>query len=193
MSDCRVANIVRLSRVKDLEPLDCQILASTTSLIVASELSDSLDLDGLCLIPTNTVRSFDRNFDRVHFYNEAVGEVQLPAATIELQAMLGPDLLGALGVLSELGLTVAVHLECDDPEVCFVGSIDGLVADQFLLHQISSWADPLDEPMRVEVGKITKLEIATRYLNAISRALRSKKHRNKEDRNKGTNKGDGSL
>lgn len=171
MTDSQDANIVRLSRVNGLEPLECQVLASTTDLIVASELSSSLDLDGLCLIPTNTVRSFDRSFDRVHFYNAAVGEVQLPAATTRLQEMLGSNMFSALGVLAEFGLTVAIHHELDDPEVCFVGTIDGLVADHFLLSQISSNGDKLDEPLHVDLAKITKVEIATRYLNAIGRAM----------------------
>jgi hypothetical protein len=175
MSEPAVANIVRLSRVQGLEPLDCQILASTTAMIVASELSNSLDLDGLCLIPTNTVRSFDRDFDRVHFYNAAVGDASLSDATIGIQKMLGSDLFNALGALATHGLTIAVHLEFDDPEVCFVGTIDGLVSDHFLLHKISSCGEELEEPLQIELAEITKIEIATRYLNAIGRALQNKK------------------
>lgn len=171
MSESDVANIVRLSRVKDLEPIDCQILASTTELIVASELSSSLDLDGLCLIPTNTVRSFDRDFDHVHFYNAAVGDLPLAAETVRLRELLSSDLFGDLGVIAGLRLPIAVHLEFDDPEVCYVGTIEDLAGDGFRLRQVSSWGDVLDEPMSVAFSKVTKIEIFTRYLAAIARAL----------------------
>ena len=170
MADPEIANIVRLSRIEELVPLDCQILSSTTDLIVASELSSSLDLDGLCLIPTSTVRSFDRDFDRVHFYNAAVGNFQLTADAVRLRELLNLNLIGDLGVIAKLRLAIAVHLELDDPEVCYVGTVENLAGDQFLLRQVSSWGLVLDEPMKIALSEITKIEIATRYLAAITRA-----------------------
>jgi hypothetical protein len=50
-------DIVRLLRTGRLEPLDCHIHLSTESVVIASGLASSLDLDGLCLLPTSTVRT----------------------------------------------------------------------------------------------------------------------------------------
>jgi hypothetical protein len=184
VSDGVPSNIARLSRMRGLEPLDCQVLLSTDDLIVASELSNSLDLDGLCLVPTKTVMSFDRDFERVQFYNAAVGFVELAGNTSHLLKVLEGRLYVDLNTLAKLGVTVSVYLGFDDPDVCFVGVISSLTLENIELLQVSSMGEELEVPMIIPLHKITKVEVGTRYLLAVGRAKQNLKR---------GNKGDGSL
>jgi hypothetical protein len=65
-------DLVRMQRIDDLQALICRVHMSTNECVIASELSDSLDLDGLCIVPTKLIRCFDRAFERAEFYNAAL-------------------------------------------------------------------------------------------------------------------------
>jgi hypothetical protein len=171
MSNPLSANVVRLHRIKGLEPIDCQIHRSTQNAIIASELSDSLDLDGLCLIPTKTIKSFDRDYARFDFYNAAVGTLVLTEETSSFLGQLTGDLSSDIEVLSKSGAFVAFHMEFDDADVCFIGKPMLLINDLVSLARVDSHGMWIEEPLEVSVKSITKIEVATRYLLAIARAV----------------------
>jgi hypothetical protein len=157
MNQSAPADLVRMQRMDDLEALVCRVHLSTDECVVASELSDSLDLDGLCIIPTKTVRCFDRAFERVDFYKaalEAWPEVSPHAARL---GDISCSLIQDLSLLAQRGDTVAIHMELDDPDICHVGTIQGVTETEFVLNRISSRGRSIDEPLHVALDSITKI------------------------------------
>jgi hypothetical protein len=165
-------SLVRLSRVGDLEPLFCALHQSTSSWIVATEISDSLDLDGLCLLPTATIRCFDRVFDDSDYYRAAVGASAFVAPHGDLREALTCNLVDDLILLAARKIVIAVHPELDEPDTCFVGWVHEVSANELVLDTISSRGIAHDGPWRVAIENITKIEIGTRYLIAVAHAAR---------------------
>jgi hypothetical protein len=165
------ANIVRLHRTRKLQSLDCHIHRSTDTVIVASELSNSLDLDGLCLLPTTTVRTFDRQFDRVDFYNAAVGTPVLSEEVRRLLDTLSGQAPDDFHTLARLSLLVAVHVEREEPDVCYVGRLHVFNDVVIQLDRVTPKGEWLPEPLDLDVSSITKVEMCTRYLLALDRAV----------------------
>lgn len=171
MSTEPLRDLVQIARIANLEPLICHVYQSTSESIVASELSDSLDLDGLCLVPTKSIRYFDRDFERCDFYRAALGawpSDQHQGLLGELSCNLSAD----LRLLSTKGEVVAVHMEIDEPDVCYVGTIKDVTDAALFLDRISSSGTQILEPLEIAIASITKLEVATRYLTAVGRAAR---------------------
>lgn len=173
MSQSAPTDLVRIQRIDDLEALVCRVHLSTDECIVASELSDSLDLDGLCIIPTKTVRCFDRAFERADFYKAALQAWPEVSPHAALLGELSCSLIQDLSLLAKRGDTVAIHMELDDPDICYVGTIQDVTETEFALNRISSRGRSMDEPLNVALGSITKIEIATRYLIAVGYAARA--------------------
>jgi len=160
-------DLVRIARVQGLEDLICCIYRSSNECLVASELSESLDLNGLCLIPTKTVRYFDRVFDKVDFYKTALGAWQNPSPHLVAAKELSCDFVKDLRLLAARKTMLAIYMEMDDPDVCFVGTAHDVAETSLLLDRVSSRGERIDEPMEIELATITKIEFASRYLVAI--------------------------
>lgn len=167
------ADLVRMQRIDDLEALVCHVYLSTGECIVASELSNSLDLDGLCIIPTKTVRCFDRAFERADFYKAALQAWPVVSPHAALLGELSCSLIQDLSLLAKRGDTVAIHMELSDPDVCYVGTIQDVTETELVLNRISSRGRSIDEPLNVALDSVTKIEIATRYLIAVGYAART--------------------
>lgn len=172
MEKIEYPDLVQITRVGDLEPLICRVWHSTEDCVIASELSDSLDLDGIFIAPTMSIRCFDRDFDKVDFYRAAASAWPSPARYTELLQLLSCNLSQDLPFLAGAELVVAIHMEVDDPDVLYVGLIRE-VADEFLLiDRISSRGGFIEEPLRIDLQAITKIELLTRYLVAVEHAAR---------------------
>jgi hypothetical protein len=165
-------DLVRIVRADDLEALICHVHQSSTDSVIASELSDSLDLDGFCILPTKTIRYFDRSFEKVDFDRAAV-DAWREAASAELPEGLSCNMLLDLQALAARRSTVAIHTELDDPDVCFVGIPREVTSAGLVLDRISSRGLHVPEPLEVALEEITKVEFATRYLIAFGHAARS--------------------
>jgi hypothetical protein len=165
-------DLVRIVRADDLEALICHVYQSSTDSVIASELSDSLDLDGFCILPTKTVRYFDRSFEKVDFYRAALGAWR-GVRRVELPEPLSCNMLLDLQALAARHSTVAIHTELDDPDVCFVGVPREVTSGGLLLDRISSRGLHIPEPLEVTLEEITKVEFDTRYLIAVGHAARS--------------------
>lgn len=139
---------------------------------MVSELSASLDLDGLCIIPTKTVKYFDRAFEKANYYQAALGTWRNVDTHAELLEGLSGNMIRDLQFLSNKGNTVAIHMELDDPDVCFVGTVHDVADATLLLRRISAQGKPITEPLEVVLKLITKVELATRYLTAVGYAAR---------------------
>jgi hypothetical protein len=172
MEHPQALELVRISRIKKLEELICRIHLSTSDCIVVSELSDSLDLDGLCIIPTKTVRYFDRAFEKADYYQAALGAWRDVDCHTELVKGLSGNMIRDLQFVSNKGDTVAIHMELDDPDVCFVGTVHDVTDATLLLHRISAQGKPITEPLEVVLKSVTKVELSTRYLTAVGYAAR---------------------
>lgn len=164
-------DLVRIVRVDDLDELICHVHQSSTNSIIASELSDSLDLDGFCILPTKTVRYFDRSFDKKNFYTAALGVRKQFDEQIFLN-QLSSNVYSDLQVFESNRSTIAIHMEFDDPDVCYVGIPREVTSKKFLLDKISSHGIYMMDPLEVEVESITKIEFSTRYLIAVSHAAK---------------------
>lgn len=170
-SDTAPPDLVRIVRTNDLEALICHVYQSSTDSVLASELSDSLDLDGFCILPTKTVRYFDRSFEKVDFYRAAL-DAWKEAASTEFPEGFSCNMLLDLQALAARHSTVAIHTEFDDPDVCFVGIPREVTSAGLLLDRISSRGLYMPEPLEVTLEEITKVEFATRYLIAVGHAAR---------------------
>ena len=167
-----MTGLVRIVRADELEALICHVYQSSTDSVIASELSDSLDLDGFCIIPTRTVRYFDRSFEKVDFYRAALG-VWKESSSAVLPKGLSCNLLLDLQTLAAQQATVAIYTELNDPDVCFVGIAREVTSAGLLLARISSRGVYIPEPLEVSLEEITKVEFATRYLIAVGHAART--------------------
>lgn len=172
MNNIELRDIVQISRIDGLEALVCKIYLSTTDCVVASELSNSLDLDGLCIVPTRSIRCFDRDFERANFYRAALDAWPCVNPHTELLSKLSCNMVPDLRVLASRGDAVAIHMELEDPDVCYVGTIHELNGTALCLNRISSQGKRIREPLKIEFESITKIEIATRYLHAVGYAAR---------------------
>lgn len=166
-------DLVRISRVDDLEALICRVHMSTTDCVVASELSDSLDLDGLCIVPTRSIRCFDRVFERAEYYRAALGAWPDVKPYEALLGELSCNMVHDLRVLAYKSETVAIYMELDDPDICYVGTVHELTETALRLDRISSRGKRISESLRIELKSITKIELATRYLIAVGYAART--------------------
>jgi len=166
------ADLVRVQRVEGLEPLVCRVLSSTSECIIATELSDSLDLDGICIVPTGTVRCFDRAFERADFYRAALSAWPRSDAHSALLGEFACSLVEDLQLLAKRGDTVAIHMEIKEPDVCYVGTIREVSEARLLLARVSSRGEFIAEPLEIDLTTVTKIEVATRYLIAVGHAAR---------------------
>lgn len=165
-------NLVRMQRIGDLEPIICRIFHSTNECIVAAELSESLDLDGLCIVPTRTILCFDRAFEKADFYRAALSAWPDVNPHAKLLAELSFSLNQDLRFFAKRRDVIAVHVELDEPDICYVGTVKDVTDTELLLSRISSSGQQISEPLSVELGSITKIELATRYLFAVGYAAR---------------------
>jgi hypothetical protein len=173
MNQSATHELVRVQRIDDLEALVCRVFLSTNDCIIAAELSDSLDLDGLCFIPTRFVRCFDRAFERADFYRAALGTWGEINPHAGLLGELSCNLVQDLHMIAMKMIPVAIHMELDDPDVCYVGTIQAVSETELTLNRISSRGRRISDPLRIELDSITKVELATRYLTAVGFAARA--------------------
>ncbi|MBT2337345.1 hypothetical protein J7E49_26025 [Variovorax paradoxus] len=171
MNSDNLPDLVRIARIDDLEALVCHIRQSSTDSVIASELSDSLDLDGFCILPTKTIRYFDRAFDKAEFYQAALGAWKT-VDDAELLKEFSCNMVLDLQMLARKGATVAIHMEIDDPDVCFIGVPRDVTSAGLLLDKISARGLRISQPLEVKMDEITKVEFETRYLRAVGHAAR---------------------
>jgi len=162
--------LVRIRRTEGLDELVCHPVLSTADCVVASELSESLDLDGLCLIPMRTILYFDRDFDRAEFYRAAISAWPSNPFNEWLSSQLSCNLLEDLKLLERLGEFVALHLEIEDPDVAYVGTLGNVSATELSVTRVSSRGSRITEPLTIDLKALTKVEVGTRYLRAVRHA-----------------------
>ncbi len=172
MNSGNLPDLVRIARIDDLEDLICHIRQSSTDCVIASELSDSLDLDGFCILPTKTVRYFDRAFDKAEFYQAALGAWKMEDGA-EFLKEFSCNMVLDLQRLARNGSTVAIHMEIDDPDVCFIGIPRNVSSTGLLLDKISARGLRIAQPLEIKLDEITKIEFATRYLKAVGHAAKA--------------------
>ena len=163
-----VQRLVRISRIDGLEALICCVHASSNDCIVLSEQSESLDLDGFCLIPTKSVRCFDHEFEKVEFYQAALQAWPNSTSHVELLSQISCNLISDMRLLMNRKETIAVHTETDDPEVCYVGTVRDVTESEVFLDRITSSGERVVDALGFEIALITKVEIATRYLISVA-------------------------
>lgn len=163
--------LVRIVRAAGLEDLICHVYQSSNDCIIASELSDSLDLDGLCILPTRSVRILDRTFERAAFYKAALGAWPEAHSHAALLSELTCNVIRDLRLLAARKQMIAIHMEIDDPDVCFVGIARDVADDEMVFDTISADGRPTGEPMKIRIESVTKIEFATRYLTAVAHAV----------------------
>ena len=163
-------DLVRITRSGGMDPLTFHPFLSNIGCAVASELTEALDLDGLCLIPMWTVQHFDREFEASEFYKAAVSK-WVPSTNDELLRQFTCDLVDDLRLLARLGELVALHTEVEHPDVAYVGTVRDVSKTRLLLDRVSPRGKRIAEPLKIEVRALTKVEVSTRYLRAVWHAV----------------------
>lgn len=163
-------DLAEITRIGDLDKIYCQIVSKLGDCIVASELSDSLDLDGICLLPGCHIASIKYDYDRVDFYRAALSTWGSSKVALNFNRWLGIDFQSCIDNLIDSREVVAIHIEMEDPEVAFVGRIVSRSMTEIELATISARGilDPDLYPLKL--NSISKIEINTRYLTAVSHA-----------------------
>jgi hypothetical protein len=170
MNNVSFPSLVELSRTGDMDALICHLYASTGDCVIASELSESLDLDGVFIIPMKTVRCFSNDFENSTFYEAALTAWQDNDKFEKTVAAFDCAWLKDIARLSTQKTVVAIHTEVDDPDVAFVGFIEGLSSVGLVLRRISSRGLSMNELLDLNFDEITKIEFLTRYLIAVEHA-----------------------
>ena len=129
-------------------------------------------MDGLCIVPTRTILCFDRAFEKADFYRAALSAWPDVNPHAKLLAELSFSLNQDLRFFAKRRDVIAVHVELDEPDICYVGTVKDVTDTELLLSRISSSGQQISEPLSVELGSITKIELATRYLFAVGYAAR---------------------
>ena len=163
-------DLVRIKRSGGMTPMIFHPFLSNIHCVVASEVTESLDFDGLCLIPTWTIDYFDRDFEAFEFYRAAVS-TWAPSKNDELLGQLTCDLVDDLRLLARLGELVALHTEIEHPDAAYVGTVRDVSKTRLLLDRVSPRGKRIAAPLKVEVRALTKVEVSTRYLRAVRHAV----------------------
>lgn len=170
MNNVNFPALVELSRTGGMDALICHLYASKGDCVIASELSDSLDLDGVFIVPMKTVRCFSNDFERDYFYEAALTVWRDNCRFEKIASSFDCDWLKDIARLSRNKTIVAVHTEVDDPDVAFVGFIEGNSSAGLVLRRISSSGLYMNDLLELSFDEITKIEFLTRYLMAVEHA-----------------------
>jgi hypothetical protein len=106
------------------------------------------------------------------FYRAAVDGWPQASQQVEMLRHLTGNLVSDLALLTTRQATVAVHMEFEDPDVAYVGTLAAGIDSGVQLHRVSSGGKLLPDSLHVEIAAITKVEVATRYLTAVGYAAR---------------------
>jgi hypothetical protein len=153
-----------------LEPLVGVLLFEGGDCLVLSEVSASLDPDGYCLLPRSDILTIDRDFDDLAFYRAAL-EAWEPVSLKGSELEMSDGLAHVLRSLGERSTLCAIHLEIDDPDVAYIGSVVRVIEDRLSFRNLSTRAQWVPELQTVRFGQISKIEVGTRYLTSLATAV----------------------
>ena len=135
-------------------------------MVVVSEISGSLDPDGLCFLPKSDIVSIEEDFEHLEFHVAAASvwnrvEPEMPG--IDLQG----GYFELMQSMSREQSLIAVYPEVSDPDICFVGTVRRVISDRFGFTNLCSKGFWVPETQTIKIGEITKIELSTRYLRSL--------------------------
>jgi len=162
--------VVHLTRRVPLEPLVGVLLFEGDDCLVLSEVSESLDPDGYCLLPRSDVLTIDRDFDDLAFYRAALAAWE-PASLEGSELGMSNGLAHVFRSLGKRARLCAIHLEIDDPDVAYIGLVVRVIEDRLSFKNLSSRARWVPELQTIRLSQISKVEVGTRYLTSLATAV----------------------
>lgn len=125
-------------------------------------LADTIDLDGHVVIRIKDITKVERRSD---FAAQVLRKRnQWPPAPVALDLDSRRELLRMVSLHSHL---IAIHLEADDPDVCFIGRPLGFDGRRLVLQEINPRGVWHDRPTYWRTSGITRVDFGGRYEQAL--------------------------
>ncbi len=162
-----VSKIVQIQRRSPLDSLIGVLLWEGPEIIIASEISDSLDPDGYCFLPKTDILQIEDDFKHLDFYAAAASvweNVVLDSSAIDHQGTY-VELMQSMSREKSL---IAVHVEVSDPDIAYVGKVRRVLSDRIGFTNLSQHGIWISETQTFKIQQITKIEISTRYLRSLN-------------------------
>lgn len=159
--------LVRLSRsIRRSDKLEGFVVRLGVHWVLVAVLDPSIFLDGFAAVRLSQISKVTRRGGPDSFVGRALAlRDQWPPATLEVNLDRTADLLRTAGESFPL---VTVHLEADDPEVCFVGRCVGFTSRSVELLEISPEAEWDARPTKYALAALSRVEMGGRYEAALA-------------------------
>lgn len=160
--------VTKLLRTDGLEEIICVILSENDTHVLLSEFSNSLDFDGLILVPLSSIVHVTSEFNDVEFYEKLL---RMPSLELQLRAstqLMAEGLTPKLEMLADRHAIVSVECELVDPGFASVGWIDSIIAGQLNLAPLSARGIKYETLDVFKIEDVTKIEFDTRYIRALA-------------------------
>lgn len=162
----RTRELVRVHRRRHLESLDGYVLAVGDDWLLLANLDPGILLDGFTALRLRDVAQvqYKHTSDFVQSALDLRGQwpPATPGETIALASISA--LLESLRGQWPL---VTVHLELDDPDVCFIGEVQRVGKRKLLLREISPRAAWIDLPGKFRLDDLTRVDVGASYERAL--------------------------
>ncbi len=158
-------DLVRLGRGDEFDALDGYVVGIGTDWVLLAVLDGAIVLDGYAALRLTDVRHVERRH---------TGDMVRKALALREQWPPTPppaplDLDNSRGLLMSLAeqSAITVHIEHDDPAVCFVGAPASLGRRSLRLIELSTRAVWSSGPTKYRVDDITRVDFGGRYEQAL--------------------------
>lgn len=161
--------VVRIGRdIRGADVLEGVVVDVDRKWTVLARITD-FHHDGWCLVRTRDVRRLqpDRAGDAVERFLRGRGQWPLSGPEPALRLGSTKDLVRDAAAT---GLAASLHVEREDPDICFVGRIVGTKRRRVSLAEVSPQGEWQEGVSRWRFREITRLDLGARYETAVLEA-----------------------
>ena len=160
-------SLVRLSRsIRRSDKLDGFVVGLGQGWVLLAVLDHNIYLNGFAAVRVADVKKVNRRGGPDSFVGKALtarGEWPPTGANVDLD-----DLAELVRSAAEVAPLVTLHLEAEDPTVCFIGRPVRLTSRSVHLVQITPEAEWDNEPTKWQFTDVTRVDFGGRYEEALS-------------------------
>jgi hypothetical protein len=172
-------NLVKVRRTGKFGPsLVGQWRGEGRKVVFLSELNtEVLKLDGLTVAVRRYIRSINSTFDEKYFYTEVLQRRASSLVKRNHSIVECDEIFDVIKEIQRLRILIAVSLETVSSDFFFVGFVMSVSEKFFSMKLISPLGEAHVEEKIVDIKLVTKIELDTFYLQALSRYLKKHAHR----------------
>jgi hypothetical protein len=158
-------SLVSIDR-RDFDDVEGYIVGLGSEWLLMAVLNPAIVLDGYCALRLDDVKRVR------HRHNGEMAACALalrhqwpptaPSTPVALDSVR--KLIAAMTTLSPL---ITVHLEADDPDVCFIGALSELGARSLRLLEVNPRGVWTARPTKYRLDRVTRLDVGGRYEQAV--------------------------